>query len=112
MVHSNYIDSFAHIAKGIYKLDIQVPPVERELVNTFGQSYYGQFLHMTETHDLIGIVSVPIKCISIICHHYQNILKLCLIFSLPTQIVQFLNFQSVKAACDRIHEFYVPDNTP
>nr|CAD2155883.1 unnamed protein product [Meloidogyne enterolobii] len=81
MVQSNYIDSFVHIAKGIYKLQIDIPPSERELISTFEQSYYGQYFNMTESNDLIGI------------------------------IVQFLNCKCVKAACSRLMEFYVPDNT-
>jgi hypothetical protein len=46
-----------HIAKGIYKLQIPVPPSERELVNIFGDAYYGQFLNLPETNDLTGIVN-------------------------------------------------------
>ena len=56
MVQSNYIDSFVHIAKGIYKLQIDIPPSERELISTFEQSYYGQYFNLTESNDLIGIV--------------------------------------------------------
>jgi hypothetical protein len=56
MIQSNYIDSFQFIAKGIYTLQIDVAPAERELIHTFGDSYYGQFLNLSESSDLIGIV--------------------------------------------------------
>uniref|UniRef100_A0A183CF65 G-protein alpha subunit n=1 Tax=Globodera pallida TaxID=36090 RepID=A0A183CF65_GLOPA len=81
MVHSNYIDLFPQIAKGIIKFGIQVPPTERELVETFEQAYYGQFLNLDQAEDLLGLIRT------------------------------FLSFTCVKKAIERIAELDAPDNT-
>ncbi|KAL3082495.1 hypothetical protein niasHT_030509 [Heterodera trifolii] len=82
MVHSNYIDFFSQIAKGIAKFGIKVAPKERDLVATFEQAYYGQFMNLDQADDLIALIRT------------------------------FLEFACVKQVInERLNELDVPDNT-
>ncbi|KAF7636759.1 hypothetical protein Mgra_00003704 [Meloidogyne graminicola] len=92
-IYSNCLDIINHIALGIYKLNINIPPNERELINKFANLNNYQLLKWNELEegkeDEIG-------------NNNNNIIK---------SMAKFFEFVSVKQACKRIMEFTVPDNT-
>jgi hypothetical protein len=79
MIHTNFISSYHHIAKGIHQLQMPIPLMEMPVVDRFLNSH-NVFLDYDDG-DQIKVIREISEC------------------------------ESVRQACQRMTEFYVPDNT-